>query len=337
MKTELWVEPISTESPCGESLEYSAEFLKLQELATGLPERQYGKVVIPAEPPDWGAVFEAGDKLLRLSKDMRIVSVMARAAIGVNGLVGFATILDVADQLTERYWNTLHPALEFEGQADPIMRVNAIAELSAPEGTLRDLRSAVFVQSKGFSISVRQAEVALSPSERQGSTETMSREQLSALVADAIRSDPRAFDSLEVAHGSATRLRQRCIEQLGSSVAPDLSPLVNALIALLTCVMHARHTVFPVGHPESTSNDAGTDLPRAPAGRGIGVIQTRQDAFDGLVLICDYFERNEPASPVPILIRRAQRLIGMKFVDIMRDMAPDSMSRIDIIAGETSN
>lgn len=337
MKTEFWIEPISAEFPCGASLEYSADFLKLQELATGLPERQYGKVVIPAEAPDWGAVSEAGERLLRQSKDMRIVSTLARAAIGINGLAGFANAMDVADHLTDQYWDALHPALEFDGQADPIMRVNAIAELSAPEGVMRHLRSTVFVQSKGLVVSVRQAEMALSPSDRQGAGDSISREQLSALVVDALRGNPSAFDAVEKAHGSATRLQQRCLDRLGSTVAPDLSPLVTTLTTLLTCILQARRLILPTHDTESVPGDIDGDLPRVTAGRGIGVIQTRQDAFDSLAMVCEYFERREPASPVPILIRRAQRLIGMTFVDIIRDMAPDSMSRIDIIAGETSN
>jgi type VI secretion system protein ImpA len=33
------------------------------------------------------------------------------------------------------------------------------------------------------------------------------------------------------------------------------------------------------------------------------------------------------------LIRRAQRLIGSGFMDIMRDMAPESIAQIEAIAG----
>jgi type VI secretion system protein ImpA len=336
MNTEVWIEPVSAELPCGESMEYSPEFLRLQELATGLPERQYGQVVIPAENPDWSAVFEAADRLLRLSKDMRIVSILARSAIAMDGLASFANVLDVADRLTERYWDTLHPGLEYDGQVDPIMRANAIAELSANDGLLSELRSTVFVQGKGFSISVRQAEIALSSSDRPGIVDGISREQLLAWVTDELRMDSRAFDALERSHGSATRLQQRCIERLSSQVAPDLSPLVNVLSTLLAPVSHARRSILPFSPSEAALQNGDGDFSRGAANRGVGVIQTRQDALDGLVLVCEYFERNEPASPVPMLIKRAQRLIGMNFVDIIRDMAPESMSRIDIIAGETS-
>jgi type VI secretion system protein ImpA len=49
--------------------------------------------------------------------------------------------------------------------------------------------------------------------------------------------------------------------------------------------------------------------------------------------VCAYFERNEPSSPVPIFLNRAKRLTGMRFVDIIRDMSPESMNTIDLIAG----
>jgi type VI secretion system protein ImpA len=46
---------------------------------------------------------------------------------------------------------------------------------------------------------------------------------------------------------------------------------------------------------------------------------------------------NEPSNPAPLLIRRAQRLIGSDFLDIMRDLAPESLVQINTIAGLKSD
>ena len=50
--------------------------------------------------------------------------------------------------------------------------------------------------------------------------------------------------------------------------------------------------------------------------------------------VCEFLERSEPSSPAPLLIRRAQRLIGSGFLDIMRDMAPESLGHIAVITGQ---
>jgi type VI secretion system protein ImpA len=52
--------------------------------------------------------------------------------------------------------------------------------------------------------------------------------------------------------------------------------------------------------------------------------------------ICDYYSRNEPSSPVPLLLLRARRLATGSFVDIVRDLAPDALAEIEKVCGLTS-
>ena len=86
------------------------------------------------------------------------------------------------------------------------------------------------------------------------------------------------------------------------------------------------------------SDDAADGTPAAAAAAQprqslSGTINSQQDVLRAFDKICDYYERQEPSSPVPILIKRARRLVGKSFVDIIRDMTPDSMSNVDLIAG----
>jgi type VI secretion system protein ImpA len=68
-------------------------------------------------------------------------------------------------------------------------------------------------------------------------------------------------------------------------------------------------------------------------GDGIGALRTREDALRALDTVCDFLSRSEPSNPAPLLIRRAQRLIGSDFLAIMRDMVPESLVQIEAIAG----
>ena len=53
--------------------------------------------------------------------------------------------------------------------------------------------------------------------------------------------------------------------------------------------------------------------------------------------ICRYFEKHEPSSPVPLLLRRAQRLVSKNFLEVIADFCPDAMNQIEKISGTTDS
>ena len=66
-----------------------------------------------------------------------------------------------------------------------------------------------------------------------------------------------------------------------------------------------------------------------------GVINSRNDVIRAIDKICAYYEANEPSSPVPLLMRRAQRLVTKSFYEILEDMIPDSLPQAKVISGKT--
>jgi type VI secretion system protein ImpA len=64
-----------------------------------------------------------------------------------------------------------------------------------------------------------------------------------------------------------------------------------------------------------------------------GEIRGPDDVVAMIDRICDYYARAEPSSPVPLLLRRAQRLVGKGFVDIVRDLSPDVVAQILALGG----
>jgi type VI secretion system protein ImpA len=65
-----------------------------------------------------------------------------------------------------------------------------------------------------------------------------------------------------------------------------------------------------------------------------GQITTNQDVHKALDMIITYYEQNEPSSPVPLLLKRAKRLVGKTFVDIIRNISPDAMTQVKMVSGE---
>ena len=64
-----------------------------------------------------------------------------------------------------------------------------------------------------------------------------------------------------------------------------------------------------------------------------GDIRSREDALRQLDRVIDFLHRTEPGNPAPLLIERAKRLVGVSFMDIMADLAPDAVSTIQNITG----
>ena len=62
-------------------------------------------------------------------------------------------------------------------------------------------------------------------------------------------------------------------------------------------------------------------------------MHTRADAARLLGTVAQWLEEHEPGHPAPLLIRRAQRLMTMSFLDIIRDLAPDATAQVETITG----
>jgi type VI secretion system protein ImpA len=68
-----------------------------------------------------------------------------------------------------------------------------------------------------------------------------------------------------------------------------------------------------------------------------GAINSRADVIRVLDKICDYYSVHEPSSPIPLLLRRAQRLVEKTFLEILEDMVPDGVNQAKIVSGSTDN
>ena len=71
----------------------------------------------------------------------------------------------------------------------------------------------------------------------------------------------------------------------------------------------------------------------SPASASSGEINSREDVIRILDRACQYYERHEPASPVPLLLRRARGLVHKDFLEIMRDLAPGGVQDVEKIKG----
>ncbi|MBN3837454.1 type VI secretion system protein TssA [Burkholderia sp. Ac-20344] len=326
---------VAPDAPCGANLEYDAAFLQLQERATPRAEQQYGDTVIPAEAPDWRAVERLAIALSARTKDLRVIACLARSWTEQHGIPGYADALALVANLLERHWDDLHPRLDADGEPDPTPRMNALAEVAGAHDCARAARRQPLFDGGP---SVRDAERLLDGRDDTGSPLAGSRESLLAALS-AVRSDGTTpLDAARAALHALEAIRVRVADRLGREWAPDEGDAEKALQRIV------REVPLPAPQPVSpdmqqaapgTAPTAPAAIPNAHAWRDAEVT-SRDDVRIGLDKMCRYFEQHEPSHPAPLLLRRAQRLLALDFYEIIRDLAPESLPKLDLLSGERS-
>ena len=125
-------------------------------------------------------------------------------------------------------------------------------------------------------------------------------------------------------------------ERVGESFAPDL----KLLQTVLHNVVQALGQVSPEGGEVTDEGDVQVSAGGGGASRGVstpGEIRSRQDVVQTLGRLCDYLVLNEPTNPVQLVLRRAQRMMSMSFLELMEDLAPDGLTQAETVVGEKLN
>jgi type VI secretion system protein ImpA len=326
-----WLQPVAADAPCGPNLEYDPDFLALEQSARGKAEQQYGETVIPAEAPNWDDVVARASALLDRTRDLRVVQQLTRGLTATQGLAGLRDGLGLAHDLLSNFWEHVYPQLVYEGEPDPVLRANALTSFADTEGLVHTARSAQFLKSDLGPITVRDVERILDPA-TPATDQPITAEQLRSAVRDAISADAGAL--AEATQALATLDGIGAIVTANGDVlqAPDFSPLRNVLKVVDGLTTRTRAEVLAVteGGTGDGPQDAGGG---AAAIVGVGDIRTRADAVRALDRVCDFLVRNEPTNPAPLLIRRAQRLMAMSFMEIIQDLAPEAAGQVQNITG----
>ncbi|MDR5740969.1 MULTISPECIES: type VI secretion system protein TssA [unclassified Caballeronia] len=327
--------PTESMPPAGIDLEYDAAFLAFEALARESPTRQFDA---PAEPPPWADVLEQGQALLARSKDLRVAVAWTRAASHVQGLAGFLAGMRLLTGLLERYWDGLFPRLDTDDDNDAALRINALAPLAdaytpfaEAETLLHDLRECEVCRVHGERLTVRDMLVAQGRLPPQEGAAAASLPRVEGILADALAHDPALLaQALELA--DAVQSLADCIaRKLGAERAPSMTALTMAARQIAAQCRAVAPPLDARDEPAPVIDDPAPAIHRGVASPG--EIATREQATAALDAVCAFLERTEPASPAPLLIRRARGLIGKDFLAVMQDLAPDSLAQIHLIAG----
>lgn len=338
MNIDALLEPISTDKPCGENLEYDADYMAMEQACAGKAEQQFGSTIIPAEPADWNKVERLASDLLSRTKDLRVMLALTRAWTQLKGLPGYANGLELIKQSLLRYWEPLWPVLEEDGERDPFYRVNALAALSDKSALTTAARQAPLIRSASDEISLRDACALLDGSKTECPEYPGGLARLTDELARA--GQPGVEAILSISERLQT-IRQTLVEHLGETGVPEMEQLQKTVNTVAqACEVTDLASLIPGLTPASDEVPQTSPAARpARADMDWRTIQpgSRSDAQLMLEKVKQYFVQHEPSHPAPLMIDRVQRMIALDFMDIIRDLAPDGVHQLENIFGRRDN
>jgi type VI secretion system protein ImpA len=340
MNVEALLSEVSPEVPCGENLEYDPEYLELMRVAQGVPERQIGETIVPAEEPNWRDVREQSVALFARTKDLSVAVRLGEALLRLEGMPGLRDGLALVHGLLGRYWEQVHPQLDPTDDNDPTVRLNILGGLTDQGMFLSKLRALPLTNSvtagryglreigwaTGRSTPPDDA-VVPTPEVDEAAFKDTAAEELQTLVrtTDDVIAGVRAIDAEIGGH-------------IGAARGVDFEPLLRVLGEIRNEVVRRAPAAAAGDVSVGLEGEATGSVGGAVAGgngraAAPGEIRGPDDVVAMIDRICDYYARAEPSSPVPLLLRRAQRLVGKGFVDIVRDLSPDVVAQILALGG----
>jgi type VI secretion system protein ImpA len=347
---------ISPDEPCGPDLEYDADFVALLQDAEGKPAKYTpdGQLVEDGEDPNWREIKDRCVAMFERTIDLRIAMLLTNAMMCQHGVGGLRDGLALLNALCDRHWDQFHPQLDPDDDNDPLMRMNLVAAFAAPIGADGDpmrfqqrLREVPLAKSRQLgNFALRELMIASGDLPASLGGDSPPNE---GLVDGAFKDTDgdelkQAGEAAAEAVTLSRELDQWLTNKVGASNAADLGPwhsIVGDLHKRLSQRVVAR---FPAEAVMMAEAEAGGDADAAGTGGGgtapsggpslSGGVHSRDDVLRALEKVLEYYSVYEPSSPVPMLLRRAQRLVTMDFMDIIRELSPNAIEQLRVIGGD---
>lgn len=360
-----WLAPIEGANPSGENLRNDHRFHELERLMDRRVEvvrdERNAAVGQTELPVDWAEVLRQAEALRAQGRDLRLLVIVTRALANERGLAGLGDGLTLIARSVEEHWDTMHPALR-EGvppREAALRRINALAQLeNEQDGPLGDLAAAAFLAPRGIGpvtgrdlergmldarAALAEAPGGLSEAERgkiaADQDQLISRVRAACLAAaDQSPAELAALRADATAAAAALGTLQAALAARieGGESLPRLGRFLARVAATLN---HER------ARPAAADAAAGDATPAAPeteaavaaaplaAGAMPERLDSREDVMRCLDLVIAFYDRTEPASPIPHLVRRVRRMVPMDFMQLMEELAPAGLKEFKLLAG----
>lgn len=338
------VEPLGADLPCGEDLDEAADLDFLNSLAhveAQLPSSFFSRddegnqQVFDRSTIDFGRESKRLLGLLDRTRDLRVLTLLARLAMLDRDLRGFGQVLAAVAGLLETQWEAVHPRGEGESYD---LRTAVLHGLDDVPTIVLPLQHVTLVQSRRHGpVSFRTVMVADGEVPPRNGEPGPDRGAVERVLAEA---DPDALKPIQAALATiadaADRVGAVTLARGGygnAVILERLSGLVGRIRAFLGAAAPAPEAAAPTPEGSEAAPAASAPVAAAAPARPAGAIATTAEAAAALAAAAAYLRAHEPSSPAEVLVRQARMLVGKSFLDVMRILMPNQVSDAAIVIG----
>lgn len=331
-------DPVSEDAPCGpDLLEADDEpFVSYYfEAESNLPERYFTPGARAAnDPVQPGALFDPKSishqkerdsilALLKRSRDLRLLSLMARQQALAQRLDGVTDAVTGIAALLETYPAQVHPTNSADRRST-LEELGATATMLAPLQYM-PLAGAAEVSLRRMLVATGQADPRAGET---GLTETGLLAQISAPAAGAAVERTAGF--LDEIAAALVRIKSACMRG-DRPFMLAIDPVTDAIAAMRQMISTARPDLAaapPAAAPDAVEEAQETEAEDAPAAapaRSAGParqVTSAGEARAALRALELYFLRHEPSSAALLLVTQARLLVGKPLLEAIETLLP---------------
>ena len=330
LELDALLAPISADDLCGDDLSFSNEFHEIKKAKTqDDPLLDLGDWVTEPKQADWNFVAsKSTDLLMHKTKDIRLLTWLSEAWGHLHGFEGIAKSLELAHRMLEEFWLRMHPEIEDD---DLDQRLGLLQGLttqlpalikqvplinSQPYYSLFDYEKILHKQNNRLknnedsnpsdSSDLEQFEQALFNTSKsfqfqnyQNFNEILNHWNILKQVLDQLMEleapSFAAIDSqLETIHKTLRKIYKADAFDAGVGNTASVETTASDPISELASDSAQG---APLMHPQVQNNQSFQPQPQSH-------LQNRDQAMKVLQEIADYFQANEPHSPVSYMLQK---------------------------------
>ena len=329
---EKLLEPVSEEDRAGPDLDDEAESIAIRsafeadfKYATGMSEKegdsQDGKSV------SWTDVKSNIEDLSAKTKDLRLAIAYARCGIALGDVDVIEAGLAFIVGLLEDYWDVFHP--RDEDGPDLEYRETCCQELVARGAFLLPFLKVAIVDDGRNRITGEQ----ISDVHENGAASQDHAMVLGVLGEWSSEAKSELLVKLASIVSSLEKM-QSLFSENGGSYVPNFDDLISGVKEVRAgYVSLAGLDVVE----ESVEGEGGNAVPSGggPTQSFSGKIQSRDDVVRALTEIENYYNLAEPGHPVKVALARMRSWVKKDFMEILKDIVPDSVDDAKRVLMET--
>jgi type VI secretion system protein ImpA len=333
------LDPITESQLCGPDLDMDgdAEYFNYVIPAEGrLPSSFFdasGKITFDRSIIDLESEIKEVDVLLRKSRDIRLLALLAQFHSATANLDGFVTCVSSMRDLLEARWDDVHPTAS-DGDYS-LRKVSAEALDDRVKVAIPLTFFPLLRDRKVGAITFRGLQLAVKPELKRPSEEPLAR----AAVQEAFRSDSgraaliETLDRMKTCLASLNAIRNMFLEKSDFDYVPSFSNTAGVLEDILKLVIEEVPDLYGdvgqspqdpgVSAGDQAAPSSGTEDQRALVSTApLQELKSHQEAKALLQDVEHYFLNVEPSSPALLLVHQARALVGRSLVEAIEAFAP---------------